>query len=133
MDGSTVDRIIEALQPIADKLGEGARYLWAVYYKQTVISGVMSLGGAVLAVLLGGVFSLVAYKQLSRVIRERRAEDSGRYYSSEQTARTIIGCVAAFLVLVCFIITVTLVADNLSKVLNPGYHTIHQVLRDVRG
>lgn len=57
-----VDRVIDALQPLADKIGEGAEVVWEAAIQQSIITGWFSLisagifGAITLVLVLGGMW-----------------------------------------------------------------------------
>ena len=126
MDGQTVDKIINALQPIADKLGEGARYLWYVYYRQSIIEGIVSI--LVSAVLL--VVTVVAAIVATRYLRKALAYAPTDWLDETRVPWFVIGGIAAAVAVFALSAGLTNFFGGLQHVLNPGYYALHHLMID---
>lgn len=113
----TVDEISKALQPLAEKLGESAEYLYGVYVKQMLTEGVI-YGVASLVAAIALVFiSLKIIKHLKSTLSD---------YDIEATL-TVIVLTAMF-----FGLSV-LATTNIGKIINPEYYAIERIVDQVRG
>lgn len=60
-----IDKVIDALGPLAEKLGEGAEHAYGVYVYEATARGIRTTVAAVLLVALAVVLGLVARKLFS--------------------------------------------------------------------
>lgn len=63
-----VDKVIEALKPFAEKLGEGAEFLWGVTVREVIMDGVVNLIVALVLFALAFILTVLA----PRYIRKAR-------------------------------------------------------------
>jgi hypothetical protein len=102
MEGA-VDKVIEALKPIADKLGEGAEFLYSVFYRQTIVEGTIQVVfptivsiAVTIAVWKGLKYALKRQKERAAYLSSRRSYEENGWTAN--VAIIIVGYVAVLAV-----------------------------------
>lgn len=117
-----VDRIIEELRPLADKLGEGAEFLWRTLMLQIYVRGIVS---AILCLTIIGLY----IKFVPRAYKAFRDGGTGVY---SWTAEKTVGCWGVFgggiATALSFIFLITY---SIPRLINPAYYALHEILRTI--
>lgn len=116
MNEETLELFLDRLEPLAQKLGQGAEFLWEVSLRQVIVRGSVS---AVLAVLL-----LIAGYMGNRVFRRKLLAEDRLYREEEWTFLMI-----AFPVIGVGVGLSILLFHSLPRLLNPGYFGIEYLMR----
>ena len=111
-----IEVVTTALQPLADKLGTTAPYVWGLQVKQAYVDGFVALGG-----LMFGIFLCVLSLLLVKHLRKEEYIDIGD----------------CFLVLFpVFVTGLGFILINFSTVLNcfvnPEYYALQQLIKLVK-
>jgi hypothetical protein len=143
MNTNSVNSIIQALQPRANKIGQAAHVTYASYYRQAVVTGLLE-------VVLSLVWLIVAIYSTTRFWRycskriadkdtrfeERRAKGEQVYRSlegldtdNEQIARAMGVVIAAAVVITAMFV----LPQGVLHLANPNYYAIHNLVSDVTG
>jgi hypothetical protein len=130
--GTTVQQIQCALAPLADKLGQGAKYVWAANYRQTFIEGTLEILGALICTILAVVGGRLAFRKLRDLQRSREKTDEYGF-DTVDTVRATVGFSALAVTLLSVGVGLSLLFAGLPKLLNPAYYTIARILEQVRG
>ena len=125
MDEQTVDRIIEALVPVAEKLGQGAEFIYAVTYRQVWVTVVTYV--ALTPVFI--VLALVAFRFARRYYQ--KAQAPRERYSYDDPAFTAFMFGLLFVALGGVALGCLLSAVRMS--INPHYYAIDKILSTVTG
>lgn len=123
-----VERIIEELRPIAEKLGEGAVEVYKLAVRQAMIEGITAF-----LVTLGCVFgALVAYQTVRWCQRQAAAASvkPGRY-SADTEGYIIGGVVAALAGIASGIVALSYFVQGIQYLLNPKWAAVEIILRQV--
>lgn len=122
----TVDRLIDALNPVAQRIGEGAEHVYRLAVRQAIIEGIASLVLAVvLAVLVYvGVRVLLWFRVQYESARERHRYDGDGWAFG--------GWLLGFAVLACAIGAIGCAFDGAVTLANPEYAAIENLLEAVR-
>ena len=124
MNPETINSIKEALVPLAEKLGQGASFVYEVSYRQTIIDGITG-------VVVGGVILLATLILGIWVVRELfKGWAEADMYDREDSGITIVLAIIAGLVVVG--ISLAVVVDAVKKLANPHYYTIQSIIHEVR-
>lgn len=121
-----VDRVIEELRPIADKLGEGAEFLWQTLIRQMYIRGVISV---VVGTILLTFAVIVAPKAIRRWSREREDNKMRSMWSTEMLLAFWSGLIPT---VVAFIGVLQALTYGIPRLINPAYYAFYEILRTVR-
>jgi hypothetical protein len=127
-----IDQIKRELQPLAEKLGEGAAFVYETYVRQQMISGVVSLVGS----LVGSVVVFLALKWFWRLTMVKQAEAVGNsYYASTYDGEGWVWARVTATVLACiwFLVSFFVFFDGVQHLLNPHYYAIQDLLSSIRG
>lgn len=131
MNPSTIQQIVQAVTPLAHKIGQGGEQLFRIYTKQQFIIGITDLIWAVFVIVGAVVFmklALACYRQAMVITKARKAA----YYNNEeikfQFGTIFLGISAA----VCVIISPFLVTSGIQHLLNPQYYTIQEIICTVK-
>jgi len=120
---STVQQTIDALQPLAQKLGQGAEQLFRIYTKQAIINGVTEIVLGTFALVAFGLGFKLAYKKA-------KAHDKKDRYENYVTPTLILGSIMGAIVVFA---AVWAIADGINELLNPQYVALHNIITDVSG
>lgn len=144
--GEAVDKIIEALRPVAEKIGEGAAHLYGVYVQQAVIDGGRKVGLGVLLLILLAVavtVSIKNFKAASTLEREYLSDVKERSYYSHGDMKRAIGdmqfkhyfatVVSGLASLILLIIALCHLYDGIPMLVNPEYYAINELFSQVTG
>ena len=111
-----IEVVTTALQPLADKLGTTAQYVWGLQVKQAYVDGFVALGG-----LMFGIFLCV----LSVVITRGLV----KYKSCDLDDAVIIG-------FLFFVVGLAFILIKFSTILNcfvnPEYYALQQMIKLVK-
>lgn len=114
---NAVKQIIDALQPLATKLGEAGEAIYRSYYKQTVITGVEMIIGAVFGIII--------------VIFLRRAIIKAPWKRDDKVIAYWLATLAS--IVICTILVFGLMLQGINQVANPTYYTIQLIKSSVTG
>lgn len=123
MNPELIDRIEEAIAPLAEAAGRGAGYAWEVLIRQMVLSGAAFVAGGLVATAVAAVFIVV-----TRRVFLRWQGTSGSY----DREALVFGLVAlTFGSLFGLALAVSLLTEGVMRLLNPGYYALEQLARVV--
>src|SRR6185503_1049761 len=132
-NGSTIQQIQCALQPLAEKLGQGARFLWSVNLRQTIIDSIIALTIGLTFLGISIFTAYLATKNLKKVIKLRVEEKNDNYsygsWSGQSTTAAVIGFSALAVAVGSTITWLTLLISGVQHLLNPGYYTYLRILQ----
>lgn len=119
-----VDRVINELRPLAEKLGEGAEHLWAILIKQMVIRGVVSIVVGVLLVTLAAVV-------VPKAVRSWKEANSKRasYWTADMYMAFWVGLFATIAGVIGGIHALTY---GIPHLINPAFYALHEILRTIQ-
>jgi hypothetical protein len=120
MNKETVDAIVNAIKPVAEKIGEGAAHLYQVYVRQVYVEGVVCLTVGLpisLAVLVASIYIL---------------KSGMKAYQEDGEGEIRVG-VACLLLLISLVSIAAFASDGVMRLLNPEYYAIDRILSTVRG
>lgn len=147
-----IDSVKEALAPVAEALKQGAEFLYEVYFRQTIIEGILSI--AIPIVLL--VASIVGqyfwykfctkkdqeekdrYEKKEREIEEEKAKSKHGYapyrYNREpddgwKVGSWLLGTILIIAVVISAFFSIT---SGVKQVANPHYYTIDRIINSVK-
>lgn len=116
---NNVDKIIEAIKPLADKLGQGAEALFGIYTRQMVAEGVASIVMGLIGLIIlivGGWFVIKFLKD-----EEQDGEAQGTVF-----------IVSIFASLLLILFSVSSLHDGILKTINPQFYAIERVVCQVK-
>jgi hypothetical protein len=119
-------KTLEALQALAAKLGTTAEYLWIVMVRQARLLIIADL--AVIACL---VFALVLIFRQMRQLRARFTEMTLR--NQDPTIEYLAAFGLWILIVACGGIVIFMIPDLMTKIFNPEYWALQQILETVKG
>lgn len=136
MNDGIVKQVQDALAPIADKLQQGAEFMYRVFYKQTIIEAIVEI--------LACLFVIALVLIIARVVRNKLTPDmfdptmysweeknGGRKAKQEKHAK-----IAKLMVTLASIVISGLVSigifDGIMKLGNPHYYTITRIIDSVK-
>lgn len=121
MSPENIKAIKDALEPLAQKLGQGASFLYETAYKQTVIEAIqdLTLGGlGLIAILLILFFGIKAIK---------KGLDDG-----EVDLAFFLICMGGSAVIALSLWAGAGIMGGAKKLANPHYYTIQSIINQVR-
>lgn len=122
---SDVERIIEELRPLAEKLGDGAVEVYKLAVRQAIARGV-GLIMLALAFLAATVIALGVVRKCRTLWVQ--AQDKGRY---EGEGYLVGGVVAGVVAAVCTGTTVGLLYSAMLILINPKWAAVGEILRSL--
>ena len=112
-----IEVVTTALQPLADKLGTTAQYVWGLQVKQAYVDGFVALGG----LMFGIVLCLLSFLLVKHLNKEEYIEIADFIF---------------FLISCCFATGLGFILVNFSTVLNclvnPEYYALQQLIKLVK-
>lgn len=124
----TAKTVIEAIKPVADKIGEGAAHLYEVYTKQMVaeaiFAGIWVIISLFLLIFVTAVLSRKVTHQDKRVSRFVA-------WTNDTDGFAIVGFVV-FYVLLGIVFSASLY-DATLKSINPEYYAVERIIDQVKG
>lgn len=113
----SIAEISKVLEPLAQKLGEGAGHVYEVYVRQMFAEGVsLAIIGTFFLILIVTAIVLV-----SRTALNNRGEED------DEAAITVVACMLIPLCVLVFALT-----ENTMKIINPEYYAIERIVNQVR-
>ena len=116
-----IDVMITALQPLADKLGTTAQYVWEMQVKQAYVDGFVALSG-----LLLGIGLLIVAFRVFKSFYHYRLEDEYDKFESEKLI-----CILMFS-LVGILFLVLNFSTTIECFINPHYHALSSLIKLVK-
>lgn len=139
-----IDSVKEALAPVAEALKQGAEFLYGVYYRQTIIEGIISIAIPVLIIIAIWIITKILMKIVKPEMfnpsvyaweygtgyefkdpREARDHKKKKHYELFK-----VYCVIAAFALTLCIAPATI--EGFKKVTNPHYYTIDRIINSVK-
>ena len=126
MNPSSVKQIQEALEPLAQKLGQGAEFVYQAYYKQTLINGVQDIALGVLGFATLILLTRKTYKIVKKFNQKEADYDNENRWMAWGIATAVLWFILGLWSLGGLI-------NGPQKLINPHYFTVNMILEDVRG
>lgn len=121
---STAKTIIDAVKPLADKIGEGAAHLYTIYVRQAYIEGVTFLSvGIPSALLIMGV-SIVFFNFGKKIPQD--------YAGDMKDSAIFLYFVSAILFITGFIVLIVCATNGIQYLLNPEYQAVQNIINTVK-
>lgn len=125
---NTIDRLIEELRPIAEKLGEGAEELFRLAVRQAYIDGITNLAiGIALMVLC-----VVAYKVVRWCHNQYPEARKARSFGGGD-GYLFGGVVTVFVGLIAFGLSIGCLVTAINALANPQFYAAQRLLESVTG
>lgn len=126
MNPESTKQIIDAITPLADKLGQGAAHLYAIYVRQMVAEGVAGLAFSLILVALLGAAWFTYWRMIkSKALLDPDYPDYWGYI--------LVGIFAGLASLVVIGVILGMSYDAILKLANPEYAAIDRIITTVRG
>lgn len=119
MNPEVIDKIEEALRPLAEAAGEGAEYAWEVLIRQMMLSGAVRVMIGLLLlipVIILGKVAAVGYSKFRETTSVIEKED--HFYSIAFTS---------FIGSLVLIFSIGAVLSGVMRLLNPGYYALEHL------
>jgi len=124
MDEATVNNISDKLQQafsaLAEQLGVATDYFWPLFVKQQVVEGIVATALYFALVLFVGVCIILAWK-----IKDKLNEQEGGI------GNVVFGLVLLFSFAI-FAANSNALVEAITKIFNPEYHAIQEVMKMVK-
>src|SRR4051794_24638763 len=121
MNSDSTRQIIEALKPLADKLGQGGSHIYEVYARQMFAEGVAGLALIGFGWILFIAFFTFSWKRTEGF---KEADEGIQFFCNLICSLSLVALIAS--TMIGGFISVT-------KLINPEYAAIHRIIEDVRG
>jgi hypothetical protein len=125
---SVVEQVKDAITPLADKLQHGAEFLYTVFYRQTIIEGILAIVLPIVLLVVGGV-ALKKWLAFARV-QQLEYEKKKAAYADNPWGLGIGLAVAAYLTIV--VAGSMYMVNGVMKLANPNFYTIQRVIQSVK-
>lgn len=122
----SVDAVITAIKPLAEKLGEGAAHLYQVYTKQMVAEGI----GDLVAMGIFWLLFVVLCIALAKVAKKSKW-DYGEPDNAAAGFTIGLSILGVILFIIGIIWTFSSVTTDVTKIVNPEYHAVQRILETV--
>jgi len=126
MNPETIKAIQQSLEPIAQKIGEGAKFVYEVYYRQTLVEGYLQIIIPVL-ICIGLIFLTKSWRKFAL---KKALHCDGYIRDNWIGARWIAPTVVWVIFSVVSLISIT---EGAMKAANPHYYTIDRIMTSVTG
>lgn len=113
----TVDAIQAALTPVAEKIGEGAAYVWTTVVTQQYVVGISYCIWAG-ATLIGAIIMVLLSKKAWKL------QQSTKTYDSESTGWDVAAVFAGIATMVLSVTSVICLTQGVMHLINPGYYAL---------
>lgn len=123
MNPETIDRIEEALKPLADVAGQGAEYAWTVLVRQMYLSGIVRIPIGLLILVLAALFAFFCAHNFKKWRKAESWHESENYGAGT--------AVTAALGIISLIVAVAVIAGGVLRMMNPGYYALEELTRMV--
>lgn len=144
MNKETVQEIKNALEPLAEKLGEGASFVYETYVRQQYIYGIASLIIIAVLVAISAIGIRFLWRHTTAEINRRNEDYKEAAAKSPYASRYADGYDTDMWMAIKWVGsalwagTVTLIAliwgyDALLHLLNPHYYAIKEILGSIKG
>jgi uncharacterized membrane protein YqgA involved in biofilm formation len=117
---------LDLLKDLAAKLGTTADHLWSVLIRQAYVSFFCDL---LLYFLIGGLIG-IAYKLAKRLAS---SADEMAHKGEDDTLQVAGLIVTGIVTIILLLYAITNVGDTITKIANPEYWALQQVLDTVKG
>lgn len=124
MSEELLQKFLDALQPVANKLGEGAEFIYEAAVLQVMISGVLNL---VWAVVLLGLAAVIAKFGWSLWTDEKWLNKNGGPFFEPELGGFALGLISLFPLIIGLIQATVAVP----KLLNPHWYAVGELLNQV--
>jgi hypothetical protein len=129
MNASIVTQVKEAIEPLAGKIQQGAEFMYGVFYRQTIIEGILMVAIPIILLIVGAIAlkKFMTYANIAHAKFEKK-----RRSSYEDNPWTVLRplCWLAYIGLIvasgCYMVQGTL------QLANPNYYTIKRVISSVK-
>lgn len=122
-----VQKITQALKPISDKIGQGAKIEWSAYYRQTYINAwttIIFWGIALIATLIAGT---ILFKKFDRTYNNPETKNYDRNFYMYSRIWVVVVSSIFSLMFIGIIIT-----QGIQPLLNPIYQTTHDIIGELQ-
>lgn len=118
----TVDAIQAALAPVAEKIGQGAAYVWTTVVTQQYVIGISYLIWAG-ATAIGGTAAFFLCRKFWRMHKPQKSymDDADRF----DVAAVICGALAVALP----VVSIICLSQGVMHLINPGYYALEFFIR----
>lgn len=113
----TVDAIQAALAPVAEKIGQGAEYVWTTVVTQQYVVGVSYLIWSGATVIAGAIMVLLSRKAW-------KMQQTTKTYASESTGWDVSAVFAGVASAGFFLTAVICLTQGVMHLINPGYYAL---------
>lgn len=138
MNESIVSQVKEVIAPLAEKIGQGAEFLYGVYYKQTLIEAVVQIAGCLFAITL----VLIAGKVIRAKAKPENFHPNSYYNSDRKGTEAYAGKQQTYsnatklTTTLSSIVIVGLISigifTGVVRLVNPHFYTIERIIESVR-
>lgn len=126
--------IVEAVKPVAEKIGEGASHLYEVYTRQMFAEGIATIIAIIVAWIVTVALVSFFLRNLNLFLKETEDE---RYRSMYTKPHEVIALATGVIALIAAVVTIIgTIAESqtaITKIINPEYHAIERILDQVKG
>lgn len=130
----TAKMVIDALKPVAEKLGEGAAHLYEVYMRQMFAEGVAGLIVTGVMLVVTVVFLIWFLKAMNKIRKDKAEKKYAWAEDSPYFPQAIFsGIVGVMLTVIMLIAVPSTLFYNITKIVNPEYHAINRLFEQVKG
>ena len=116
-----IEVVTTALQPLADKLGTTAQYVWDLQVKQAYVDGFVALGGLILGIGL----LIVAFRVFKSFYHYRTKDEYDKFEVEKLTCILMFSLVGILFFFLNF-------STALECWINPHYHALSSLIKLVK-
>lgn len=121
MNNNLITQLQTAIKPLAAKLGVGAKYAWAVTYKQQYICGITDL----VWFFIFGIITIVGLKVIFYLLKKIYNPETDWQDKEPLWMGVIIGSIFTG---ICCIVSLFLINNSIHFLMNPGFYTLQSFL-----
>lgn len=123
----SVKIVVEALKPVAEKIGQGAQALFEIYTKQMVAEGVANLIAAGIALVLLIACAIVGTKLFKH--GQKLSQESGARYDAGDGFKFVGAFIPSIIGFVCLVVLFAAPIEATLKLMNPQYYAIERLVK----
>lgn len=126
------DDLARILDELGKRLGPAGEHVFELAIRQVVIDAVITLAWAVPLLIATAITTYLVGRWTIGAYRKEKAEEDPRAYHSVDVFPYALSWLLAGLIIVCIVIVAgTALVYNLSRILNPEYAAIRDILNAV--
>ena len=121
IDANTITAIKDALTPVADKIGQGAEYVWTTVVTQQYVIGISSI---IWSAFFATATIVAAVMSAKMAKTGKKVREGGARYSSEHEGWYVLAVLFGLGAVIFSFVSVVWISSGVMHLINPGYYAL---------